>query len=241
MQTCPKNSFPNANTQISRFLPESDFQLLESAMIQHQAPAGAYLFWDGEPSEQLYYVKSGQIHITKTTEEGKELILYIQQSGDLFGEFGSIGEPVHSFNAKVMQDSTIGLIPHQVLEQLIGQNGGLAVEFMKWMGLMHRATQSKFRDLLLYGKSGALASTLIRLCNTCGIPIHEGIDIPIKLTNTDMANIIGTTREGVNRQLHEYMNEGILTLKDGRMVIHDLQRLKAIVNCANCPVEICRL
>ncbi|MEB3103745.1 Crp/Fnr family transcriptional regulator [Ferviditalea candida] len=236
-----QNNFSDANTQISQFLSESNFLLLQSAMTFHQVTSGTHLFWDGEPSEHLYYVKSGQIHITKSTEEGKELILFIRQDGDLFGEIGSVGKPVHTFNAKVVQDSMIGFIPHEDLEQLIGQNGGFAVEFMRWMGLMHQATQAKFRDLLLYGKSGALASTLIRLAKTYGVPGDEGIDICIKLTNTDLANIIGTTREGVNRQLHEYMDNGILTLKDGRIVIRDLQRLKTIVNCANCPDEICRL
>jgi CRP/FNR family transcriptional regulator len=113
---------------------------------------------------------------------------------------------------------------------------------MKWMGLMQRTTQSKFRDLMLFGKTGALASTLIRLTNTCGEKSEDGsIKLAIKLTNTDLANMIGTTRESVNRLLSTYKEEGVISYEQGQIIIHDLLYLKSIVNCPNCPPEICRI
>jgi CRP/FNR family cyclic AMP-dependent transcriptional regulator len=78
-------------------------------------------------------------------------------------------------------DSVIGIIQLSDLEILIWQHGDLSVEFMQWMDLMHRLTQTRFRNLLLFGKPGALCSVLIRLSNSYVQQHGEDIIIPYDL------------------------------------------------------------
>ena len=70
---------------------------------------------------------------------------------------------------------------------------------MKRMGVHHQKTQSKFRDLILHGKKGALYSTLIRMTNSYGVHQGDGILIDLSLTNQELANFCGMSREVVNR------------------------------------------
>jgi CRP-like cAMP-binding protein len=147
----------------------------------------------------------------------------------------------YTFNAELLKDSVIGVIQQKDLEILIYQHGDFAVQFMKWMGLLNRTTQSKFRDLMLYGKTGALASTIIRLSNSYGKMQGDGIRIGIHLTNTDLANLIGTTRESVNRLLSSYRDDGVISYDQGHLVIHKLNVLQGICHCGDCPREICRI
>ncbi|WP_231571063.1 Crp/Fnr family transcriptional regulator [Gordoniibacillus kamchatkensis] len=115
---------------------------------------------------------------------------------------------------------------------------------MKWMSLQHRTTQSKFRDLMLFGKPGALASTLIRLCNSYGVATKDGIRIDAKLTNTELADFIGATRESVNRMLSDLKKDGIIDMSGGHLVVKSLAELKSICQCPSfpaCPREICRI
>jgi CRP/FNR family transcriptional regulator len=109
---------------------------------------------------------------------------------------------VQSFSAEVTADCEIDVIQQKDLEVLLWQHGDLAVEFMKWMGLMHRMTESKFRDLMMYGTPDALCSLLIRLSNSYGVPKGEYTLINYKINNTEMADMIGATRESVNRMLN---------------------------------------
>lgn len=74
------------------------------------------------------------------------------------------------------------------------------------MGQMHRVTQSKFRDLMLFGNPGALCSTLIRLSNTSGEESGRHILISKKLTNSELGELIGATRESVNRLFLTFLN-----------------------------------
>jgi CRP/FNR family cyclic AMP-dependent transcriptional regulator len=233
--SCPLLSH---NTEI---FSKDNFSKLEDIMYKHNISAGSYLFWDGDKAEKLYYVQQGQVKITKSTDDGREFVLYLFQEGDLFGEIGSFGESSYSFNAEVPSDSHIGVIYQRDLEILLWQHGDLAVEFMKWMGLMHRITQSKFRDLMLFGKPGALCSTLIRLSNTYGKEYEGHLLISKKLTNSELGELIGATRESVNRMLKDLKDRNVIAMNEGYIIIQDFAYLKEICHCENCPIAICRV
>jgi CRP/FNR family transcriptional regulator len=231
----------NNSFQIQQFFSPDNFNKLEDIMYPSSVAAGSHLFWEGDQAIKFYYIKKGQVKITKSTEDGKELILSILQKGDFYGEYGGYGELTFTFNGEVLKDTQVGIVQIKDLEILIYQYGEFAVDFIRWMGLMQRTTQSKFRDLLMFGKSGALASTLIRLTNTYGEATNTGILIKIKLTNTDLANLIGTTRESVNRLLAEFKKAGSIEVDNSYITVTDLAYLRSILSCPNCPAEICRI
>lgn len=218
-----------------------NFSRIMEIMYEHHAAEGSYLFWEGEAADKLYFIKKGRVKITKSTDDGKQLILYMYQEGDLFGQMDPFGNSIHSFNAEVTEDSSIGIIQQKDLETLLWQHGDLAVEFMKWMGLMHRLTQTKFRDLMMFGKPGALCSTLIRLNNSYGKDAGSYRIIDKKITNTDLAEMISATRESVNRMLSDLKNMEVLAIDKGYIVIKDMNYLRDLCQCEDCPGSICRV
>ncbi|MQR95326.1 Crp/Fnr family transcriptional regulator [Fictibacillus phosphorivorans] len=217
------------------------FQYLENLMYSKKVEKDHHLFVDNDPADRLYYLKQGQIKITKMNEEGKELVLYIFQAGDLIGELGISTESRYSYSAKATRTCEVGIIQQKDLETIIWQHGEFAVEFMRWMSNMHAITRSKFRDLMLYGKKGALCSTLIRLANSYGIMTPEGIVLSQHFTNTDLAELIGTSRETVNRMLSQFKKDGAVIISDGTIIITSLEYLKTACSCENCSIEICRI
>ncbi|MFI2855497.1 Crp/Fnr family transcriptional regulator [Paenibacillus sp. JSM ZJ436] len=226
----------------THFLTEVNKSRLEAAMNLRSFPAGAALFWEGDRAEQLFYVMQGRIKLTKSTDEGKELVLYMYQAGDLLGHADLTAHSRHSFSAETLENSIIGVIDISSVETLITQHGDFALQFMTWMGAEHRITQTKLRDLMLYGKTGALSSTLIRLANTCGEVQDNGwITISQTMTHSDLASLIGATRESVNRMLRDWKRQDILDVNHGHLVIKELSRLQQICHCEQCPMDICRL
>lgn len=225
----------------SRFFSADSFAKLQSIMYRKPIEKGSVLFWEGDPADKLYFVRRGRVRITKTSDSGRHITLYLLQRGDLFGQLDPFQDQVHTFNAEVLEDGEIGIIQVADLEVLLWQHGDLAIEFTKWMGLMHRMTQTKFRDLMLYGKSGALCSLLIRLCNSNGTLDKDGMKISLKINHTELADMIGATRECVNRMLSDLRKEDIVVMKDGHLVVKDLDHLRGICRCENCPKEICRM
>lgn len=225
----------------ARCFSADSFAKLQSVMYLKPIEKGSVLFWEGDSADKLYFVRNGRVRITKTSDSGRHITLYLLQQGDLFGQLDPFHQQVHSFNAEVLEDGEIGVMQAADLEVLLWQHGDLAIEFMKWMGLMHRMTQTKLRDLMLYGKSGALSSLLIRLCNSNGTPDKEGTRITLKINHTELADMIGATRECVNRMLSDLRKEDVIAARDGHLIVKNIDYLRGVCRCENCPVEICRM
>ncbi|BBI31648.1 Crp/Fnr family transcriptional regulator [Cohnella abietis] len=234
-----------ASRGIASFCTPRQFEQLESIMISLRVPSGGFLFWEGDETEYLYYIRSGKVKLRKATADGKELILTLLQAGDFICETisGQEASP-YGFTAEVTENTEIGLITRNSLNTLIQHNGDLAISLMNWMAVSQRVTQSKLRDLLLFGKPGALASTLIRLSNSYGVIESYGIRIDTKLTHSELADFIGATRESVNRMLNEFKDQGIVDFRYGKIIIRKLKALQEICQCPACPAcskDVCRI
>jgi CRP/FNR family transcriptional regulator len=232
---------PVAFVQNTSCFSEENFAKLREIMYEQHIPSGSSLFWEGDPADKLFFIQKGCVKITKSTNEGKEYVLYLFHKGDLLGQLDPYQDSRQSFHAKAVQDCEVGILQKNDLEILLWQHGDLAIEFMKWMGLMHRMTQTKFRDLMLYGKPGALCSTLIRLANTYGRQGEKGLTLSKKFTNAELADYIGAARESVNRMLNNLKKANAIDFEDGYITIINLDYLKGICFCEDCPLPICRI
>jgi CRP-like cAMP-binding protein len=217
-------------------------ELLRFADRKFQSQRDTFLFQEGMEAEELYIVMSGKIQISKITTDGRELSLRICGENDICGELTLFTDnPKYLLSAKVLEEGEIVAIKKDVIESEIFQNPTLAFEFMKWMSDHFRKTQTKFRDLVLNGKKGALFSTLIRMTNSYGIEKKDGILIDLPLTNQDLANFCGTSRESTNRILNDLKKDEIISIKKGKITIHDLQFLKDDIGCENCSAVYCSI
>lgn len=226
--------------KLSKELKEFLFSSFEKKLAVKK---GAYLFQEGMVSSEIYLILNGSFKISKVTPDGQELTLRLCSEDDLVGELTLFCPgAIYMLSAKTMDDKgSVLVIPKLELERKLAENGQLALEFMKWMSLHYRKTQTKFRDLVLNGRKGALYSTLIRMSNSYGVLKADGILINLSLTNQELANYCGTSREVVNRMLSELKKNGVVSVDKGRIIIHDLNYLKVEIHCENCPDELCRI
>lgn len=203
---------------------------------------GAYLFEEGNPATELYIIQSGKFQLSKMVPDGRELTIRMCTTGEVVGElslFSSASK--HIQNARASEGGTVAVIQKDKLEAEIAKDHGLALELVKWLSLQHRKSHTRFRDLVLHGKKGALYSTLIRFVNSYGIMMEDGIKINVSLTNQELANFCGTSREVVNRLLSELRRNNIISIDKGYITVHALNQLKSEIDCENCPIEICNI
>ncbi|OHX55223.1 Crp/Fnr family transcriptional regulator, partial [Planococcus salinarum] len=161
--------------------------LLDLATIRHTSrkyEKGSYLFREGDPIRGIYLLRSGKVQIGKVTPEGRELTLKICGGNQLVGEVTVFSGPSkYRLDAKAIEDTECLKITIEDLEEALQRDHTMAIAFMRWTGIDQQKTQTKFRDLLLHGKKGALYSTLIRLSNSYGETHSEGVLIDVELTN----------------------------------------------------------
>jgi CRP-like cAMP-binding protein len=217
-------------------------ELLKAANRNVKFEKGTYLFQEGQPAREMYILLSGKVQISKMNSEGKELYLRLCANNDIVGELTLFTiNPRYLFNAKAIEAGEAAAINIDDLEKILFNNSQLSYQFMRWMNDHFRKTMTKFRDLVLNGKKGALYSTLIRLCNSYGVMRVDGIYINVALTNQDLANYCGTARESVSRMLGELRDAGIISIDRKKIIVHNLNYLKEEISCENCPVEYCNI
>lgn len=217
-------------------------ELLKSADRIVKMEKGSYLFREGQPANEMYIILSGKVQISKMNAEGRELYLRLCNYNDIVGELTLFTQdPKYLFNARIVEDGEAAALNITDLENALFNNSKIAHEFLKWMNDHIRKTVTKFRDLVLNGKKGALYSTLIRLSNSYGIEREDGIYINVPLTNQDLANYCGTARESISRMLSDLRDEGIISIDRKKIIVHDIQFLKSEIDCENCPVSFCNI
>lgn len=205
-------------------------------------PKNHQLFADGESGSQIFLIVDGHIALSKETASGKELTLRIATKNNLIGEnilFSTI--TTYTTTAKTTELTTVLSLAKSKLEGLIQNDSETLVSCLKLLQVQSMREQSKLRDLLLHGKKGALFSTLIRLSNTYGEKVNDGLLIQKKLTNTELANLCGTSREVVNRLLQQLKKEAIISENNGLITVHNVSYLKVFCECDSCPLVICQI
>lgn len=224
----------NTSIQLQNFI--------QLARYTRKIEKGNYLFQEGQKAEELFIVIKGKIQISKMVPDGRELTIRMCSTGELIGEIPLFcASPKYMLDAKIVEDGEIAVIHKDDLEEKLSTDHSLSLQFMKWLNGQLLRNQTKFRDLILHGKKGALYSTLIRLCNSYGIVREQGIVIDQPMTNQEIANFCGTSREVANRLLSELRKNNIISIDKGIITIHNLMFLRDEIDCEDCPIDICKI
>ncbi|MGX8178486.1 Crp/Fnr family transcriptional regulator [Exiguobacterium artemiae] len=229
-------------TEANTFVLSSETRMiLEDFMTEVTFKKDSIVCWEGELNDKLFYVKQGGVKLSKLTKKGSPLMMFLYFKGDLFGEF-DVGEAApSSYSVETMEDSILGVVSKSKLEELMKQDGVFALEIMRWQALMRKQTETKLRDLLLFGKQGALASTLLRLIAMDGKQVGDGYVISKRPSDSELGQLIGTPRETVNRMLSQWKKDKIISTTTTKIIVHDAKYLRDLCHCEGCPAGICRI
>lgn len=191
---------------------------------EHRYRRGQILFVEGEIGSSVYFVLSGQVKLSKSTLEGTQQILDWCGPNDCFAEVLLFEAGSYQTTAEVLQDSTLLVLHNEVMPRLLEANPALSMALMRTLSRRLRLAQEFIRVLTNRSTSGVLAALFLRLAQPAANP-GQPIFVDASLTHRDLASMIGTSRECVNRAINSWKKSGILKLVDDRLEIikpHDL-------------------
>ncbi|MFZ5597244.1 MAG: Crp/Fnr family transcriptional regulator [Bacillota bacterium] len=215
--------------KIMLFACLDDRQLAEvdNLIVERNYQRGRILFVEGEPGEAVFFLKEGRVKISRQSEDGREQILHFIHPGEMFAEVVLFDGGPYPATAETVEDSKIGMIRNEDMERITLNNPGIALGILKIMARRLRMAQKQINDLALMDTSRRLASTLIFLAADRGKPCESGTSIEMSLTNQDLANMIGASRETVNRILSDMRRQKALLVEKKRIIICDMKKLKS--------------
>ncbi|QNO13587.1 Crp/Fnr family transcriptional regulator [Alkalicella caledoniensis] len=188
-------------------------------------PKGSYVFLEDQPAFGICFLINGSVKITKSDSSGKEHILKLVKESSVFGEVVLFNGGNYPATAITIQDSEIAILYNNDLEEQIKTDPQLALNLIKIISVRLRNAQDKIKQLALMDTKRRLYSLIINWSNNSERK-GDSIYIDVSLTQQEIADLIGTTRETVTRTLKELKDSKVIEMSKGQIILLDMDRLK---------------
>lgn len=214
---------------IFRDLDETLLGRLARLSQTHRLAAGSLLFHQGEEGDALYGVAEGLIRIWVSGDSGKELTLQLLEPGDVFGEIALLDGLPRSASAEAIEDSLLVVVRREAFLPLLEAESGLARHVIELICERLRDSTNRASEFAFLGLATRLARKLQQLAIAHGHDEPDGsVRIALKLSQGELAQMLGVTREAVNKQLKLWTQENLVKHELGQIVIRDRRRLAGI-------------
>jgi CRP/FNR family transcriptional regulator, cyclic AMP receptor protein len=187
---------------------------------------GEVIFHQGDPGDALFIVQTGLVKISLPGETGDEAILATLRPGDFFGELALLDGAPRSASAAALEPTETMVLPRDRFRELIATHAMIRDSFMVAVARELRRLTTHVEELHFLDIAGRLAARLVRLAGEQGGAQPDGslrLDAP--LTQGDLAAMVGSTRQSVNKMLGLFANDGLIRLERDAIVVLDLDGL----------------
>jgi len=207
-------------------LDDDAAQALANSMSSQSMRRGEVLFNEGDPGDRLFVVIDGKIKLGRTSPDGRENLLAILGPGQMFGELSFFDPGPRSATATAVTEVDLRVLGHEALEPILAQHSGVAQALLHQLAGRLRRTNEVVGDLVFSDVPGRVAKALLDLASRFGRRADDGIHVNHDLTQEELAQLVGASRETVNKALADFASRGWLRLEPRSVVILDLERLQ---------------
>ena len=187
--------------------------------------AGQVLFLQGDPGDALYRVESGSVEISVVTAKGKKLSLNVMRENEVFGEIAALDGGIRTATATVLEPTRLARVTRSDVLALIAHDPEVATDLITVLCDRLRWVSQIVEDFGLAGIEERLASRLILLDRKMAKQ-----DGKLKLSQSELADFLGVTRESVNKVLRLWEEAGLIGLSRGSILIRDHSQLSSLTN-----------
>jgi CRP-like cAMP-binding protein len=191
---------------------------------------GATIFCRGDPGNSLFAVISGTVKISISSPDGRNAILNLIGAGEIFGEMGVLGGAVRSADATANTACEIFVIDRREFLPFVKSQPALAMKFIELLCARVRWTSEQVEQIILQNLPGRLASALIGLTEKRKL---EPGSHTIAITQQEISEMVGMTRESINKQLRAWANRNWVRLEHGAIVVLDVASLREIAEAGS--------
>ncbi len=188
-------------------------------------PAKSVLFFKGDPATHLYVVLNGRVKVSAPSDDGKEITFAILGPGELVGEMGVLEHREHTATVTAMEPTEVAGFNRQDFVALVSQSPALALKLMALLCDRLRVANEMAEDISFLTLPVRLSKKLVALAQAFGQETPKGTRIGIQLCQQELANMVGTSRESINKQLSTWHAEGLVTQDRGYLTIHRIEEL----------------
>lgn len=182
--------------------------------------AGETIFHKDDAGTTMYIIHEGTVKISVPSEVGTEMILSILSTGDFFGELSLFDAKPRSATVTSAGQTEVFVLHREDFIDFVSKHPKVSLRIIEALSNRIRRTDNLVEDVVFLDIPARLAKKLLELTRSHGKKLENGgIEIELRLTQQDIANMLGTTRESVNRQLVAFAERGFISIDRQRITV----------------------
>ena len=209
-------------------LAEPDLGQINALMHRKTFASGVNIITVAQPGDMVYILLEGTVKIYVDQLDGSEVILAFLGPGDTFGEMSMVDSAGRSANVVALEDCLCLLMDRTAFHQCLRSTKGLSYNLVKLMSRRLRLANEQIQALSTLDVRGRVARQLLAFAQQYGqgTEASQGVTIPLRLTQTDVAALVGASRERVNQVIVDFKDSGFISVDPShRFTVHDIEAL----------------
>lgn len=209
-------------------LSPEELEEVAAVAIPRSYPRGVRVFHEGDDSDACYVVRTGTLRVTREHSDGRAIALATLSPGDFFGELAMLDGGLRSASVETLSDAELLALPASDMRRVLARHGDIAAKLIVALTRRLRETNERVARQSFQTVPSRVAGVLSQLIAEEVIP--EGREgITVRMTQADLAQLAGTSRESVSRFLATLERAGVVRVGRGRVTILEPRRLRAYI------------
>ena len=210
-----------ARLELFSDLSEAELEQLAAVAVPRSYEGGEVVFREGDPGDTCHIVRSGTLKATKTHGDGRTIALTELHPGDMFGELALFSGERRSATIEALESATTLALLADDIRRLLTSQPEIAIKMLAGLANRVRAANERLARQSFQGVAGRVASVLLAQVEARRQEEGSEGDVVVTATQADIAELAGSARESASRFLATLEREGVVTLRRGRVVVHD--------------------
>lgn len=202
---------------------ETDAILAHARMARYKA--GDLIVAKGDPGDSMMAVLKGRVSISTTSQDGRQVVLSVLREGAVFGEIALLDGKERTADVTALTDCEVLIVPRRSLWSLLERRPDLCIDLMLVLCDRLRHTTEQVEDLAFLHLGSRMAKTLLRLLDESGTERVRVEPAAIRISQRALGELVGGSRESVNKQLNVWKELGIVSIEKGTIVVRNTAAL----------------
>ncbi len=213
-------------TPLFAALDDAAAAALRATMGQVTVARGDVVFSEGEPGDRLFIIADGKIKLSQTSSDGREQVMAVLGPGEMFGELSLFDPGMRTSTAAAVTDSVLLGLGQRDLRPWLTGRPEVAEALLQALAQRLRRTNEAMADLVFSDVPGRVAKALLDLADKFGQPQPDGgVLVAHDLTQEELAQLVGASRETVNKSLADFASRGWIRLEARAVILLDAERV----------------
>jgi CRP-like cAMP-binding protein len=186
----------------------------------------------GDPGSQVYLIAKGRLKATTSSAEGDDVVFSIMAPGEVCGELALLSGGRRTATITAIDESEVIVLDRREFLPFLKTHPEAAIKLLEVLAERQLRLSELVEDTTFLNLPARLAKKLVSLAQAYGIETSDGIRIDLKLSQSEIGDLVATTRESINKQMKAWSEEGMVTMKSGIVTVHRIDDLEALAGFA---------